>query len=317
MAAHRLLVDLGFSPDLVWVKSRSNSAWWHILTDTVRGAGNYLSSNSTQAEAGGGTSLVNGFTSDGFSLNMIPNGTVNNNADTYVAWAWDAGSSTVTNTSGSITSQVRANPSAGFSVVTYTTPGSGAFTVGHGLGVAPSFIITKARNFAYGWSSYHISIGLNAYIELNTTSAQISSTGVYGTHTSTVASYGSIYARGSNEVTYCFAPVTGYSSFGSYTGNGSADGSFTYLGFLPKLILIKRTNTTSNWTMLDTLREGYNVDNDPLYPNLAGGEGTTDLLDINSNGFKLRTTDASVNANGGTYIYAAWASNPFQYSRAR
>ena len=118
-------------------------------------------------------------------------------------------------------------------------------------------------------------------------------------------------------VAYCFAPVEGHSAFGIYTGNGSADGSFTYLGFLPKVILIKRTDTTSNWTILDTSREGYNVDNDPLYPNLSDAEGTTDLLDITSNGFKLRTTDASVNASGGPYIYAAWASNPFQYSRAR
>ena len=122
---------------------------------------------------------------------------------------------------------------------------------------------------------------------------------------------------GDDFVAYCFAPVAGYSSFGSYTGNGSADGPFVYNNFLPKLILIKRTDTTSNWTMLDTSREGYNIDNDPLYPNLSNAEGTTDLLDINSNGFKLRTTDASVNANTGTYVYAAWASNPFQYSRAR
>jgi hypothetical protein len=312
---------LDFSPDLVWVKSRSNSAWWHILTDTVRGAGNYLSSNSTGAEAGGGTSLVNGFTSDGFNLNMIPNGTVNNNADTYVAWAWDAGSSTVTNTSGSITSQVRANPSAGFSIVSWTATGS-VSTVGHGLNAKPSLCINKPRTGSYGggfaadWAVVtDILNGSMQYLYLNSTQA-VNNTGWGSSPTSSVKSAYS-YSAGLTMISYCFAPVTGYSSFGSYTGNGSADGSFTYLGFLPKLILIKRTNTTSNWTMLDTLREGYNVDNDPLYPNLAGGEGTTDLLDINSNGFKLRTTDASVNANGGTYIYAAWASNPFQYSRAR
>jgi hypothetical protein len=304
---------LGFSPDLVWIKGRSGGTD-HALYDTVRGATFDVVSNSTAAETTQ-TQGLTAFNSNGFSVGTLAK--LNTNAATYAGWCWDAGTSTVTNTAGTITSQVRANASAGFSVVTFTTPGSGAFTVGHGLGVVPSFIITKARNFAYGWSSYHISIGLNAYIELNTTASQISSSGVYGTHTSTVASYGSIYAGGLNEVTYCFAPVTGYSSFGSYTGNGSADGSFTYLGLKPAFILIKRTDTTGNWVMLDGKRAGYNVDNDPLYANLTNTEATTDLLDITSNGFKLRTTNADCNASGGTYIYAAFAENPFQFSRAR
>ena len=118
-------------------------------------------------------------------------------------------------------------------------------------------------------------------------------------------------------VIYAFAPVAGYSSFGSYTGNGSADGPFVFTNHRPRWILLKRTDTTSNWTIIDTAREGYNVDNDPLYPNLSNAEGTTDLADILSNGFKLRSADASVNANAGTYIYASFAEQPFQYSRAR
>jgi len=122
---------------------------------------------------------------------------------------------------------------------------------------------------------------------------------------------------GRSQLAYCFAPVSGYSNGFSYTGNGSADGSFVYLGFRPRLIMLKRSDSTSNWTLLDTSREGYNVDNDPLYPNTSDAEGTADLVDITSNGFKLRTTDASVNASAGTYIGFAWAEMPFNYSRAR
>ena len=123
--------------------------------------------------------------------------------------------------------------------------------------------------------------------------------------------------NGSNYVAYCFAPVAGYSSFGRYTGNGSTNGAFAYLGFRPAFLLIKRTDSTSNWTILDAKRLGYNVDNNPLYANTPGTEPATDLLDITSNGLKLRSTDASVNASGGTYIYAAFAESPFQYARAR
>jgi hypothetical protein len=116
---------------------------------------------------------------------------------------------------------------------------------------------------------------------------------------------------------YCFAPVAGYSSFGNYTGNGSADGPFVYLGFRPAMVIVKMSSSTGNWTILDSKREGYNVDNDPLFPNLTNAEGTTDLIDITSNGFKVRTTDATFNTNAGTYVYAAWAESPFQYARAR
>jgi hypothetical protein len=314
---------LGFSPDFVWIKYRNSATYGHLLFDAVRGATKWLSSNSTIEENTTSTSLTS-FDTSGFSVSSAE--TVNENTGSYVAWAWDAGTTTTTNTVGSISSQVRANASAGFSVVTWTGNGVAGATVGHGLGVVPTMIITKDRDATKNWCVYHMSIGATNILLLNDTAASTATDNYNNTTpTSTVfynhagnPSFGSQQnINGNKYVSYCFAPVAGYSSFGSYTGNGSADGSFTYLGFLPKLILIKRTDTTSNWTMLDTLREGYNVDNDPLYPNLADAEGTTDLLDITSNGFKLRSTDASVNASGGTYIFAAWASNPFQYSRAR
>jgi hypothetical protein len=315
---------LGFSPDLVWIKARNTSTWWNQVFDAVRGAGYFISTNDTGAEAGGGTSLLSAFTSDGFSVNMTPNGTVNENNDTFVAWAWDAGTSTVTNTDGSISSQVRANASAGFSVVTYTGTGSAA-TVGHGLGVAPAMVIIKSRTTSDFWVVGHTSVGFTTdnYLRLNGTDSAGAGGGVAWNNTaptSTVVHIGSssvLNGNGNNLVMYAWAPLAGYSSGFSYTGNGSADGVFQYLGFRPRLIMLKRSDSTSNWTLLDTSREGYNVDNDPLYPNLSDAEGTTDLLDITSNGFKLRSTDASVNASAATYIGFAWAEHPFQYARAR
>ena len=319
---------LGFSPDFVWVKVRSN-AGAHGLFDTVRGAGYKLVSNTTNAEAyngiGSGGDLI-AFNSDGFNLgdNTAGSAASTNLLNyTYVGWAWDAGTSTVSNTQGSITSQVRANASAGFSVVTYTGTGASA-TVGHGLGVAPSLIIVKARDNSTfggeGWNTYHSSLPAGYALQLNSTQAQV--TGMFTSTLPTSSVFTLSTNSGVNEspvryVAYCFSSVVGYSNGFSYTGNGSTDGVFQYLGFRPRLILLKCSSTTGNWTLLDTAREGYNVDNDPLYPNLSNAEGTTDLLDITSNGFKLRSTDASVNASAGTYIGFAWAENPFQYARAR
>ena len=318
---------LGFSPDFVWLKARS-AAYNHSVFDAVRGAGVNLLANATSAEFNGGTNSggeLIAFNSDGFNLGACSNAGTNNvnnpNGTTFAAWCWDAGSSTVTNTAGSIQSSVRANASAGFSVVTYTGVGSTG-TVGHGLGVAPSFYIVKARTTtaANSWRVYHSALGNTKQLFLEDTAAASTNSSAWNNTnpTSTVFSVGSLANESSgNYVAYCFAPVAGYSAFGSYTGNGSADGPFIYLGFRPAVVLVKMSSSTGNWTILDDKREGYNVDNDPLYPNLSDAEGTTDLLDITSNGFKVRTTDATFNTNAGTYVYAAWASSPFAYSRAR
>jgi hypothetical protein len=312
------ITGLAFNPDLVWIKSRNN-AYDHKLTDALRGATQGLISNTTGVETTD-TNGLTAFNSDGFSLGTDTN--YNGNAATYVAWAWDAGSSTAANTAGSISSQVRANASAGFSVVTYTGTGTNA-TVGHGLGVSPSIIFLKSRGGARNWVVYSSSLTSAAfYLSLNQTSAQASLNTVWNSTapTSTVFNIGTDLAvNNSSEtyVAYCFAPVAGYGNGLSYVGNGSADGPFVYLGFRPKLILIKCSSTTGNWVSLDAEREGYNVDNDPLFPNLSDAEGTTDLLDITSNGFKIRSTNANVNASAATYIYAAFAESPFQYARAR
>jgi hypothetical protein len=312
--------SLGFSPDLVWIKSRS-AATDNTLYDAVRGAQARLESNTTDAEVTSDNGLT-AFNSAGFTLGTLAQ--VNTSSATYAAWTWDAGSSTVSNTAGTITSSVRANASAGFSVATYTGTGANA-TVGHGLGVAPSLIIVKCRSAANDWAVYHAantSDPKTDYLLLNSTAATADDNTYWNdtAPTSTVFSIGTnadVNTSTATYVAYCFAPVAGYSAFGSYTGNGSADGSFVYTGMRSRWIMIKRTDTTSNWTIIDTAREGYNVDNDPLYPNLADAEGTTDLADILSNGFKLRSTDASVNASSGTYVYAAFSEAAFQYSRAR
>ena len=316
---------LGFSPDFVWLKNRSSGSYGHRLVDSVRGSTLYLMSHSTGAEATD-TNGVTAFNSDGFNLGNSGDFNVSSNA--FVAWAWDAGSSTVTNTAGSITSSVRANTTAGFSIVTYTGTGANA-TVGHGLGVAPSFVIVKSRSNTTDWQGYHIALGQNYTIQLQSTSAAINVSnywngGVSSTTFGINGSYDGINFSGYTYVAYCFAPVVGYSSFGSYTGNGSTDGPFVYTGFRPRWVLIKRSDSTSNWFLVDTARDTSNVSGFPLFPNDPASEvdiRSNTPLDILSNGFKLRTSTltggTNINISSATYIYAAFAESPFNYARAR
>jgi hypothetical protein len=312
--------SLGFSPDLVWIKSRSIAAH-HSLFDAIRGPGKVLSSSVTNAEFSESASAsLTAFNSNGFSLGTenAGIGSVNFNGYTYAAWCWDAGSSTVTNTSGSITSQVRANPSAGFSVVSFNTQASGTGTVGHGLGVAPAFIIVKLRTIADSWYCYHVSLGAANYVTLNTTAASIASSSLWNNTapTSNVFTTGTGFAGSLSIVAYCFAPVTGYSAFGSYTGNGSTDGPFVYTGFRPRWVILKRTDSTSSWVIYDTSRQPANPTitfANTLRANTSDAEsgGTDDALDIVSSGFKIRDSRAGTNASGGTFVYAAFAESPF------
>jgi hypothetical protein len=309
----------GMSPDLVWIKGRS-SGDTHRLYDVIRGTTKALYSNITASEGTYQSDYENftAFNSDGFSLGAatIDNG-INKNATTYAAWCWDAGNTTVTNTQGSITSQVRANASAGFSIVTYTGNATAGTTVGHGLGVAPSMIIFKNRDAGtVNWLVYHSSLGATGGIPLNTTDA-FTTNNNWLNSTSPSSSVFTVgvgqVANGSGEklVAYCFAPVVGYSSFGSYTGNGSADGPFVYTGFRPRWILFRRTDAAANWIVWDTARDTYNSATNALIPSTSGAELTFDFGDILSSGFKVRTTAVTMNASAGTYIYAAFAESPF------
>jgi hypothetical protein len=315
----QVITGLAFSPDLVWTKSRSN-AYSHYLYDTVRGVQKPLISNATNAESTIATSLTS-FNSDGFTLGADDG--ANYSSGSSVAWAWDAGSSTVTNTQGSISSQVRANASAGFSVVTYSF--GNAPTVGHGLGVAPSLIIAKSRTVGVDWVVYHRSLGKDKLLVLNGTGAEISSANYWGSSEPSSTVFGTIgnNTNSNNQgdmVAYCFAPVAGYSSFGSYTGNGSTDGPFVYTGHRSRFLLIKCSSlggSGQNWIIIDTSRDTYNISENILRPNLSDAEADYGFVDVLSNGFKLKNTDNSVNGSGQTYVYMALAEHPFAYARAR
>jgi hypothetical protein len=306
-----------FKPDLVWLKSRS-AATDHKWTDSVRGVTKALASNSTNAE----TTDVQGLTA--FNTNGFTVGTntdYNNLAATYVAWQWQAGQgSSASNTNGTITSTVSVNASAGFSVVTFATPGGYTTgTVGHGLGVAPAFYIVKNTNGSpINWNTYHQSIGNTAALYLSgTQGSQVSSSFWNNTSpTSSVFSIGANLYASANHVAYCWTPIAGYSAFGSYTGNGSTDGPFVYTGFRPKWLMVKRTDSTSDWYIWDTARDTYNVVTNTLLADTSGAETSATSIDDLSNGFKCRSATV-VNASGGTYIYATFAENPFKNSLAR
>jgi hypothetical protein len=314
-----------FQPDLVWVKVRSSAAT-HGLIDSVRGAGIALASNLADAERNNGTGAggdVIAFNSNGFNLGNNTTGSATNSnlsGSTYIGWQWKVnGGSTVTNTSGTITSTVSANTTAGFSIATFS--GASGGTVGHGLGVAPQMIFIKSRTTATGWYVYTSTIGANGWLVLETNAAAVTgnSAAFGGTPTSTVWTYGAGLAGTGNYVAYAFTPIAGYSAFGSYTGNGSADGAFVYLGFRPRFIIVKNTSGADAWQMWDTTRTPYNVANGVLYASLTTAEtssGTSDI-DILSSGFKIRTSNSNVGTNGATYIYMAFAENPFKYSNAR
>jgi hypothetical protein len=309
-----------FQPDLVWAKSRSN-AYDNGLEDSVRGVTKDLNSNNTDAEETRASSIT-AFNSNGFTLGGN-DAVYNASAATYVGWQWKAGGNAASNTSGTITSSVSANTTAGFSIVTYTGTGSNA-TVGHGLGVAPSMIIAKQRSAVQSWPVYHTSIGAANVVYLDLTNASASSTAWQSTTpSSSVFSIGTSAATNTSSgtyVAYCFAAVAGYSAFGSYTGNSSSDGPFVYLGFRPRWVLLKVSSASGyGWLLYDSSRDTYNVTDLNLRPNLSDAESsqTANYLDFLSNGFKIRgTSDGSINPTQ-TVIYAAFAENPFNTARAR
>jgi len=301
-----------------------------MLYDTVRGDYNKLNSNTTDAEVNNTSQLS--FESDGFSLGNATK--VNESSTTYVAWTWDAGSSTVSNTDGSITSSVRANPTAGFSIVTYTGNGvNTAQTIGHGLNAKPGLIIFKGRDQSFNWAVLHQSF-TDRVGKLNLTDAFDTGYTSYGSGvldpngitSSTFSTYPGTFnsdfpnANGFDYVAYCFAPVEGYSAFGSYTGNGSSDGTFVYTGFRVRWLLRKLSSGSGeSWRLIDTARSPINVAGERLLADSTVAEATQpNEIDILSNGFKLRSSDTAYNGSGSTYIYAAFAENPFALNaRAR
>ena len=308
------ITGVGFSPEFLWLKERTSTSY-HRLSDIIRGTNKQLSSNVSDAEETIST-VVSSYDSDGFTVGA-DNGS-NESGQTYVSWNWLAGGTASSNSDGSITSSVSANTTAGFSIVSYTGSGSNA-TVGHGLSSALSMIIFKARGTG-NWLVYHQGIGNTHGIFLNTTSAKDDDATYFQdtNPTSSLFSIGtSTLVNDTNPyIAYCFAEKKGYSKFGSYTGNGNADGTFVYTGFKPAFFICKRYNDSGyDWLMYDNKRQvSFNVIDDFLKPNLADAETTGNAnqsLDFLSNGVKHRGNGASSNGSGASYIYMAFAESPF------
>jgi hypothetical protein len=314
------ITSLDFSPDFVWLKKR-NDIGSHNLFDSIRGATKWLLSNSTDAEGTTASSLTS-FDANGFSLGS--NASTNSNTNTFISWSWrGSDSSAVSNTAGTITSTVSANTTSGFSIVSWNDTSSPS-TIGHGLGVSPKMIIMKSRTSGSGnWLVYHASNTSQPetdYLLLNSTQATADLNTVWNdtAPTSTVFTYGTDGAISGDMIAYCFADVKGFSKFGSYTGNSSADGTFVYTGFKPAFVLRKNTASLSAWFLHDNKRDGYNLTKNWLSPDDSDAEETVSTLlsiDFLSNGFKMRSDNGNGNASGTTYIYMAFAENPFVSSK--
>jgi hypothetical protein len=304
------ITGVSFQPDFTWLKSRSN-ANVHALFDAVRGVTKRISSNDNSAEYTEAGALT-AFDSDGFSLGNWTS--TNGNGHTLASWNWKANGQGSANTDGSInTTYTSANTTAGFSIVKYTGTGSVA-TVGHGLGAAPKMMIIRILDDPNDWQVYHQSIGNTHKLNLNTTegsSDQINRWNDTSPTSSvfTLGTHSSVNASGSTYIAYCFAEKVGYSKFGSYTGNGNADGPFVYTGFKPSFVIIKNSSNAHNWTMIDDKRLGYNDKNYVLFPDLNNSEPTTSESDIVSNGFKVRASANGVNQSGNTMIYMAFGQS--------
>jgi hypothetical protein len=300
------ITGVGFQPDMVWSKQR-NGTDNHNIIDAVRGATKIVQTETTTAEQTALQSLTS-FDSDGFSVGT--DNAWNGSSNTYCMWNWKANGAGVSNTDGSTSSTVSANTTAEISIVKWTPSGS-AETVGHGLGSVPKMILTKNLGASQGWFTYHHSIGNTKYLLLNSSVVEATDSTAWNntTPTSSVFSVGSQFG-GSDYVAYCFAEKKGFSKFGLYEGNGSADGTFIYTGFKPAFILYKGKGAVQSWNMHDNKRLGYNPNNAFLFPNLTQAESNITRIDLLSNGFKLRTTDSGQNGSGQGYIYMAFAEQP-------
>ena len=319
------ITGLGFEPDLVWFKNRSNGGaqYKNNLADTTRGVSKVVYSDAENAEETNGD--ITSFDSDGFTVGG--SGTyVNASSQNYVAWCWRAnGGTTASNSEGDVTSTVQANQAAGFSIVEYVgnRSSAGTSTVGHGLGGVPDMFITKPTSHAGRWYVWHTGMsGASYMLELNTTSAEQdkSANGSMSLPTSTV--FDITYTQGLGEsgethIGYFWRSIDGYSKFAKYTGNGDADGPYVYTGFRPRMIFIKNSEQSSNWGVYDSARQTFNPNENYLRWNSNAAEGGTSTsfdIDFLSNGFKVRSTETDLNTSGKAFIYGAWADVPFKYN---
>jgi hypothetical protein len=320
----RSITGIGFTPDLVWIKAR-NATEWNNLYDSVRGANKGLYTNSTYQEENL-TETFESFDSNGFTVSYnsaYSSVFTNKSGSTYAAWCWRAGAGTTsTNTDGSINSVVSVNQDAGFSIVSYTGTSS-SITVGHELGKTPNMILFKNRDQADKWAVYHSSIGATKFLSLNETTAATTASSYFAdteptSSVFTVNQTGPVNQTGEKYIAYCWAEIEGFSKFGSYVGNGNADGPFVYCGFKPAWVMYKRTDTTGDWAILDSSRQSINPLDLRLFANNANVDTTgVTSFDFLSNGFKIRDSAGSINASGATYIFAAFAESPFSTANAK
>jgi len=303
-------------PDFIWIKSRTDGTANHHAHNTNVATTRTLFVNKTDFEETQSQSVTS-IQSDGFTLGTW--GGNNAASNNFVAWQWKAnGGTTSSNTDGSITSTVQANQDAGFSIVTYTGTGSAA-TVGHGLGVAPKVIIVKARSGVLtSWAVFHKdgSTSDDDTFVLNSTAAKATYAGFWNNQYPSSSVFGisnDIWLNGNTEnfVAYCFAEKQGYSKFGKYVGNGSTNGPFVYTGFKPAFVMIKKSNSTGQWLLFDNARDPFNKVFHQLRIITAAESTITHDIDFLSNGFKIRDIVSNDNGNGDTFIYIAFAENPF------
>ena len=314
-----VVTGLEFKPDLVWIKNRSTTSD-HLLTDSVRGLFN-IRSNTEDGDQANGSIHLQSFNSNGFTVAGTGSNS-NSNGHNFVAWCWKAGGAAVSNSDGTITSQVSANQEAGFSIVTFTGTGS-AGTVGHGLGKAPAVVITKRRNANQAWFVHHKNISNGHYLRLNANNGQGGDTNVYPNNMSTTNTFAiggddGVNGNGSTYVSYCWAEIPGYSKFGFFTGNGNGNtqpsGKVVRLGFKPALVILKSTGSFSgsNWGIFDFKRLGYNRKVYDLRTNTDSSEGSDNtIISLDAEGFRITTTSSGFGGSSSyNYIYMAWAENP-------
>ena len=289
--------DTDMQPDLVWIKNRDTTDS-HCLFDSVRGATKVLHSDATTAEVTD-TDTLDSFASDGFQVDADVK--VNTNTENYVAWCW------------------KESATAGFDIVSFEGNET-ARTISHSLSAVPGLMIMKNRELGSSeWPTYHHKNTAAPETErlfLSGTQATLDNATFWNDTAPTSSVFSVATSVDNNEdtkdiIAYLFAEKQGFSKFGHYTGNGNADGTFVYIGFRPAYVMIKRTDSTDNWQILDNKRAPHNLMQKTLYADVTTAEETTDRLDFLSNGFKIRATNAAVNASGGTYIYMAFAEAPF------
>ena len=321
----RSITGVGFQPDFVWIKDRSDSSISPIA-DVVRGANKSIKFSSNAAdETNSAYGYLTSFDSDGFSMAIGSSNftRINENSNSYVSWNFKAGNSQgSSNTDGDInTTYTSVNTTSGFSISQYTGNGNAGATVGHGLGAVPRLIIVKALNTTDNWEVYHGSLGAEKYLELQSNAAQADSTQIWNDTepTNQVFSIGinsGVNTNGNPYIAYCFAEKKGFSKFGSYTGNGnsSGNGPFIYTGFKPAFVVYKNASAVYHWGVFDNKRSPFNVKDDLLFPNLSNAESAGDgrKIDMLSNGFKVRVTSDTndINGSGNTIVYWAFAENP-------